>query len=509
MNVVEEARQNYKKIQKNLSSQLEELYATLLRACETDFGLLVEQNSCVQTFQDYNKFLSEREETYTREEFLFPSSDDSENYQKQIAALTFAKNALNLKNLEANLLNSVKNRKAKALESYHSLCDMALTIAPQKCDPQKAAALLAAVPSLNNETNCTTLLTYGGDLIEEAPLSKIEEAKKTIAKSGVVSFYTFPPQKRPSAAPTIQRHKNNCDSSKTFYKKSASEKAQFLKKWQTAAVIFLPLLAFILSMIFLPFEAIAARMFPSILIACACFSVCSFIFNRLAKGTYQKTLKAIDAIYAGFDSFCEQTEKQIVNKFYNDYAAALKRHKTQENYLDQLAFYEQELTELSALHEKNVLLCSEKTAFLPAQFDYEQVCVALEQMQKGIATNFKEAIGQATQIIEKRREQEEARRREQEREERLAKAEERREQERRMIQERHNREMLESQLRAEAYAREQAEAQQRQARELERQSEFAKNAAEAQQKQAEYAKEQARRTQELVDNDRERRREGK
>lgn len=40
---------------------------------------------------------------------------------------------------------------------------------------------------------------------------------------------------------------------------------------------------------------------------------------------------------------------------------------------------------------------------------------------KGIATNFKEAIGQATQIIEKRREQEEARRREQEREERLAK----------------------------------------------------------------------------------------
>ena len=369
MNVAEEARQSYEKIQKNLSSQLEELYATLLRAYETDFGLLVEQNSCVQTFQDYNKFLSEREETYTREEFLFPAADDSENYQKQIAALTFAKNALNLKNLEADLLNSVKDRKAKALKSYHSLCDMALTIAPQKYDPQKAAALLAAVPSLNNETNCTTLLTHGGDLIEEAPLSKIEEVKKTMAKSGVVSFYTFPPQKRPNAAPTIQRHKNNCDSSKAFYKKSASEKVLLLKKWQTAAVIFLPLLAFILSMIFLPFEAIAARMFPSMLIACACFSVCSLIFNRLAKGTYQKTLKAIDAIYAGFDSFCEQTEKQIVNKFYNDYAAALKRHKTQENYLDQLAFYEQELTELSALHEKNVLLCSEKTAFLPAQFD--------------------------------------------------------------------------------------------------------------------------------------------
>lgn len=32
MNVVEEARQNYEKIQKNLCSQLEELYATLLRA---------------------------------------------------------------------------------------------------------------------------------------------------------------------------------------------------------------------------------------------------------------------------------------------------------------------------------------------------------------------------------------------------------------------------------------------------------------------------------------------
>ena len=104
MNVVEEARQSYEKIQKNLSSQLEELYATLLRAYETDFGLLVEQNSCVQTFQDYNKFLSEREETYTREEFLFPAADDSENYQKQIAALTFAKNALNLKDLEADLL---------------------------------------------------------------------------------------------------------------------------------------------------------------------------------------------------------------------------------------------------------------------------------------------------------------------------------------------------------------------------------------------------------------------
>ena len=435
-------------------------------------------------FLSLKKYLSDPDSNYSEGDLLFPEGKNQhEIYKKQTNALGFAQRAASL--LSAN---------EKIVDGYRLM----LNATPDLCESRLIVTSYGA-----NDANGKNKADISGTGIKNqvlagVPLSRSIARQKELAGRGIRSEYRLTYiEKAVGKAFDAEKEKASAD----FHEAKSKINAQVTSETENTAPVGLFVILMLAYLALFTVVAVVTGLFNTKYTALAVILdiILSFFFAIMtcvailfvkAKKLKEQYDRCLQPIFRKYETKFEILRDEKTRRLHEEVGTMIVDRKYEELLGQWKEYCSTLIAECSGLLEENRTLFGIKTAFLPSSLRHNRELLdqVVIQMNNGTATNYKEALWQATQVIENRERQrrEEEMRREEMRErlnlERQRNAEERA----------HRQAILESQQRTEAYAREQAEAQRQQVRELEKQTELAKKTEESQREQTEYAKQQTK-----------------
>ena len=452
--------------------------------------------SLLSVCEQNQSFLHDHVEGASRGSFLFSGKDDPNNYEMQLSALNFAKEARSRIDSE-NTMAELYRRELTFSDFFMS----DVIIAPNACgiDDAKVAAMQKISPSADVE-HCIHLLKNGGVLLKGTPYNDAVMMLEILRNENIVAKLQIQ-----NVRSIEEKHYENMGNSFRTDLEEVRENINDTFKKKKAVGMFVGIVfALLIAAILAVISYQVARIYWDVQSFAGGYILVAFVITQLLfvfplslirSLRNKKKAKILTTLY---ETELVALEKRNKSESENLHASIGKEYAVEFGRIQKAIVAEGHdiLSSIEKVHRENVNTCMEATSFLPPDVRGELLDCVIEQMRKGVATNFKDAIRQASLVVEERQERRLAR----ERAERI----EREERE-------HRRAILESQRRAEKYARDQAESQRRveeyardqaesarrqaesaqeQARELQRQTDLAKKAAEAQDEQLRYAQRQ-------------------
>ena len=502
MNIEEYAQLAYKnarkKIQENCAPEydgIEHQYLSLI----TEFEKLWDRTNAMvedvtRIYQEDQAFFQSEAPSVTRDNFLFTEgASDRAAYHTQLSALKYAKDAKTRISAEQGAL-AMLYRLNK--ENDVGLCSVNILMPfnnnlSETPDQDKISKALAAIKKYVPDANladCRKTLENGGQLLAGIYCSAGSTLTKELQELGFRARYKteFAERLYDVSSKYIDKQYNDVLIN-TRYEVEVVQK----RKKRTALIWNIVTILILAAIITVGFYIIMKNngypdfnfgyILGGLLVSELLIALFKILLPRIIFSKKIKSKKSLEAVKEEEEFSVEEMKRE---EMYRICGERVYRYAEQEEIIHKKIKQLRAtcINQFQPILNEHVSICAAKTVFLPPLVEGELLDCVIEQMEKGMATNFKDALWQATQILERKKEQERtlAREREAERERREREA-------RRDAEERAHRQALEQ------YAREQAEAQQRQLAELERQSEVAKKSAEDAKKAQEEAAKEARR----------------